>query len=139
MADVVSRKRHTHRTRIFLRVDLKDSSPFCEHRTITISRHLEQDTTSLKMTTLLADTKSSSSIVNESKISNMSFHCEYPNCQKKYTRRSNLRVHVKCAHKHKRISCEYPDCQKSYSSKRNLEEHVYSHHENQRFRCEYPD
>ena len=91
----------------------------------------------LKMTTLLADTKSSFSKENKSKMLILRFHCEYPDCQKSYTTKGTLADHVSSYHENRGFRCKYPDCLKSYTDKRTLENHVSSYHENRRFKCEY--
>ena len=91
------------------------------------------------MTTLLPDKIFSLTKVNNSKLSNVRFHCEYTDCQKSYTKKQNLEVHVLTFHENRRFHCEYPDCQKSYKEKRNLNHHVLSYHENRRIHCEQPN
>ena len=88
------------------------------------------------MTTLLAGDKSGFSKVHKLK---PDFQCEYPNCQKSYTRKYHLDEHVLSYHEKRRFQCDYPDCLKSYTDKRTLEDHVASYHENRGFHCKYPD
>ena len=77
--------------------------------------------------------------MNNSKLSNVRFHCEYTDCQKSYTVKRNLRNHVLSLHQNRKFHCEYPYCQKSYTKKQYLADHVSSYHENQVFHCEYQD
>ena len=89
------------------------------------------------MSTLFEDTESRFSKLKKLKISNLSFHCEYPDCQKSYTTKQSLDIHVSSYHENKRFRCEYPDCEKMFTGKRNLVRHVLSIHKNRRFFCEY--
>ena len=91
------------------------------------------------MTTLLPDKISSLSKVKKSKLSNVRFRCEYPDCQKLFSTKRNRGRHVLIHHENRRLHCEYTDCQKSYTTKQHLEDHVSSYHEKRRFHCEYSD
>lgn len=59
-------------------------------------------------------------------------------CNKKFTRRPNLREHMKLHSMSSEVyQCHYENCAKFYTAKRNLFSHIRSKHEGKRFICDY--
>lgn len=64
------------------------------------------------------------------------FTCDL--CDKKFTRRPNLREHMKLHSMSAEVyQCHYENCAKFYTAKRNLYSHIRSKHEGKRFICDY--
>ena len=62
--------------------------------------------------------------------------CDYPQCEKSYTCKSDMQRHVLSFHKNERYSCDYQGCKKSYSEKVDLKNHIGSYHRNVRYTCD---
>ena len=67
------------------------------------------------MTTLLVKKTTSSSELSTSKSINEKCQCEYPDCDKLYSKKHDLKTHISSYHENIRFNCEYPECGKSYT------------------------
>ena len=65
------------------------------------------------------------------------FKCNYPKCQKSFSKIINLRKHYKSHYKNKKIYfCPYEGCNKSFSAYYSLKSHFRIHTGKMPFRCE---
>ena len=68
------------------------------------------------------------------------YKCEYPKCEKSFSKMVNLRKHYKSHTKNeKRYICPYEGCNKSFSAYYSLTSHYRIHTGNMPFRCEICD
>ncbi|KAE9394266.1 hypothetical protein BT96DRAFT_1022626 [Gymnopus androsaceus JB14] len=64
------------------------------------------------------------------------FICEYLDCGRSFSVKSNLYQHVRNAHLGIRYPCEYPNCDKTFSLKANLKHHINAVHKGLKYACD---
>lgn len=62
-----------------------------------------------------------------SDLNNSIFQCQYESCNKKFSRKGNMKIHM-CNHSgFKKFTCNYENCNKSYVNLCRLNVHIRTH------------
>ncbi len=64
--------------------------------------------------------------------------CTIPGCDKKFTRRNRLEMHLNAVHSGlKLFTCDHPNCGSAFSEKGNLMVHLRTHSGEKPYECKY--
>ena len=67
------------------------------------------------------------------------FHCEWPDCDKKFTVKGHLEIHMNRHNGNYPFHCQWPECEKYFATKQQLKGHCNTHTGNKPFSCQWPD